>query len=170
MFKLQNTIIFTILPFFITSCQSISETLFGKTLVIQMRIKTESNKNTAFENDIVASTSPELSKKIEQATNKEWFDEGNNEFQELKKSQYVKVYKTYIVPTEARKSVTVNIPKECKTIYIFNRYNSQINAFPIKVSPDKNLKLIFEKLRIDFKEIDPKKNELEAKVKDETHV
>lgn len=170
MLKIKNTLTLTTLSLLTFSCQSISESLFGKTLVIQMRIKTESNKNTAFENDIVASTSPELSKKIEQATNKEWFDDGNNEFQELKKSQYVKVYKTYIIPTEARKSVTVNIPKECKMIYIFNRYSSQINAFPIKVNPDKNLKLIFEKLRIDYKEIDPKKNELEANVKDESHV
>ena len=165
--KLKKTIIIFVSSFLIGGCQSINESLFGKSLVIQMHIKTTSNNNNAFENEIVASTSSELTKKIEHATNKEWFDEGLIEFQALKKSNSVKVYKTYIVPAEARKSVTVNIPKECKTIYIFNRYNSQINSYPIKVSSDKNLKLIFENLHIDYKEIAPQKNELETKVKDE---
>ena len=64
---------------------------------------------------LFTNTSPELSKKIEQATNKEWFDEGNNEFQELKKNHNTsKCIKLILFPQKLEKSVTVNIPKECK--------------------------------------------------------
>ncbi len=152
---------------FITGCQTLDEALFGKTLVIRMKIKSESNKNMAFENDIVASSSPEFGKKIEQTSNKDWFDESNTEFQEIKKSKYVKVYKTYIIPTESKKMVTVNIPKNCKYIYIFNRYSSQENAFPIKVNSESNIRMLFDKLKIEVKEIDPKSNELEATIKED---
>ncbi|WP_397600978.1 hypothetical protein [Silvanigrella sp.] len=85
----------------------------------------------------------------------------------LGEDQYVKVYKTYIIPTESKKMVTVNIPKNCKYIYIFNRYSSQENAFPIKVNSESNIRMLFDKLKIEVKEIDPKSNELEATIKED---
>ena len=151
----------------LSGCQSVEETFFGKSLVIRMRIKNESNKNMAFENDIVATTSPEISKKIEHTTNKDWFDDSLPEFQELKKSKYVKVYKTYIIPTESRKTVTVNIPKNCKYIFVFNRYTSQMNAFPIKINTENNIQMSFDKTKIDIKETDLKNNELDASIKED---
>ncbi len=151
----------------LSGCQTLEETFFGKSLVIRMKVKSQSNKNLAFENDIVASTSPDISKKIEHTTNKDWFEDSLTEYQELKKSKYIKVYKTYIIPNESRKTITVNIPKNCKYIYVFNRYTSQMNAFPIKINTETNIQMSFDSTKIDIKETDIKGNELDASIKED---
>lgn len=140
-------IVIFIYSVFFSSCQSI----FDTNILVSMNIKNDSNKNIAFENDIVAISSSDIIDKIENTTNKDWFNDSLNEYKEIKKSNKIKIYKTYIIPEEHKKIIKIKIPKNCKNLYIFNKYISQINSYPIKLNFEKNIYIIFNKDEIEIK-------------------